>query len=1174
MARRLLSWSERVICICVVGLCVNGLHQDANGGLLVDWRASPVLSIDSTSPRFSWAIPLTQANQSSYQLQVFTQPSNAVVWDTGNVSSSQQYVLYDGPALNASSSYSWRVQTSGPASQVGVGQSAVGAAVSGELADYSSNASFVTGVWSTWQARPVWHPNATAGFVYLRSDVSIPSSLQVGNDSNDGDIIPWSRAGVGIYTAVAFATANPQGSINGEVENSKLLAAYKLYVNGAFVGLGPGRPGRCGPVCPVGGDPGTCNCTHQHVYDAYDITDLVVGTSAVQAPTDGNASFTLALQCFNYPPSSKSYAINVTSMVLLQVVVTYYDGSQVVLGTGLGDSAVSTHVAGAPDASAPAAAAAAVIPTAWQAFNADPYFNPSCCVSDAAWYNQPSENFIGSLEQVGWRNPGFNTSSAWTDAATLPPFDPAMQPLVARPTLPMMIADPALQPALVQEIGPGHWFIDLGVEIQGGLTVSWGADAAEGTQYYIRMGEELLTQTPPSVMYDMRTGNKYENIWTLRAGNQTFEHHEYLEFRYAEIVAVNGTSAQCAKTESGDYVTPITLACQDVGATITAVNFSSWGTPSGACLFNGTAPQSNDFLVNASCNYDKSPNVVAGLCVGKKSCTFTPSDQLFGNTDPCDKVYKWLAVAVNCSSGSSNGGSALAASRVSVGPAAPISITAWVLRYPAQYVDNQVLTSDASLNDVWGMCQYTVVATALDMYTDSNTRQRSVICAEALHLNILMQFATSYEVFMQRYTLEYTINTRPTGLGWAEWQALTIFSVFEYYQYSGDLSLFAEQYQHLRWFTEQSLVNVTGDGLWTCDGTSFDCTKPEIDWPSGMRDGFVFVPADTVVNAYTYRAMLNFADMASDLGGHDADVTFFNDAAAAVRKAMNAQLYVANSSRCGTAECQYNGTACGCYVDGLTTTHTAWHSSVFSVAFGIPTPDTLASVVAYIQSRSIADQDLCMPSNVYPAHWALAGLYQFANDYGVSGLSLLTCNGTNSWMAMLRQGATTAMEAWNADEKPNLTWSHSWGASPAAIIIRWLFGIRPLSPGFERVLIQPQLGTLTHIVGAAPSIKGPILLEVNQTVTSSFVRGDRHNQLPSVVPATFSMSFSVPGNTQARVCLPTPACAAADSEGNGDGTAVMLDGQVVTGVLDGGFTCVDPVPSGLHTAVCPATATA
>jgi hypothetical protein len=36
------------------------------------------------------------------------------------------------------------------------------------------------------------------------------------------------------------------------------------------------------------------------------------------------------------------------------------------------------------------------------------------------------------------------------------------------------------------------------------------------------------------------------------------------------------------------------------------------------------------------------------------------------------------------------------------------------------------------------MCQYTVVATALDMYTDSNTRQRSVICSEALHVNLLM----------------------------------------------------------------------------------------------------------------------------------------------------------------------------------------------------------------------------------------------------------------------------------------------------------------------------------------------------------------------------------------------------------------------------------------------------
>jgi hypothetical protein len=66
---------------------------------------------------------------------------------------------------------------------------------------------------------------------------------------------------------------------------------------------------------------------------------------------------------------------------------------------------------------------------------------------------------------------------------------------------------------------------------------------------------------------------------------------------------------------------------------------------------------------------------------------------------------------------------------------------------------------------VWDLCQYTVFATALDVYTDSNTRQRSVICMEALTINLLMQYATSTETALQEHTLTYALNGRPSGFG-------------------------------------------------------------------------------------------------------------------------------------------------------------------------------------------------------------------------------------------------------------------------------------------------------------------------------------------------------------------------------------------------------------------------
>lgn len=118
--------------------------------------------------------------------------------------------------------------------------------------------------------------------------------------------------------------------------------------------------------------------------------------------------------------------------------------------------------------------------------------------------------------------------------------------------------------------------------------------------------------------------------------------------------------------------------------------------------------------------------------------------------------------------------------------------------------------------------------------------------------------------------------------------------------------------------------------------------------------------------------------------------------------------------------------------DGATTDHEAWHSTVFALGMGIPTPAMADSVAAALLSRlplrntSVA---ACFPSSVWPTQWALEGLYAgLPDDHGRSALELLTCSGLNSWVGMLAQGATQAPEAWSPEVKPNLEWGMTWGA--------------------------------------------------------------------------------------------------------------------------------------------------
>ena len=58
--------------------------------------------------------------------------------------------------------------------------------------------------------------------------------------------------------------------------------------------------------------------------------------------------------------------------------------------------------------------------------------------------------------------------------------------------------------------------------------------------------------------------------------------------------------------------------------------------------------------------------------------------------------------------------------------------------------------------------------------------------------------------------------------------------------------------------------------------------------------------------------------------------------------------------------------------------------------------------------------------------------------------------------------------------KPNSDWNHAWGAAPANIIPRGLWGILPKTPGFGSVEIKPQMGNLKYSSIVVPTIRGQI----------------------------------------------------------------------------------------------------
>ena len=196
--------------------------------------------------------------------------------------------------------------------------------------------------------------------------------------------------------------------------------------------------------------------------------------------------------------------------------------------------------------------------------------------------------------------------------------------------------------------------------------------------------------------------------------------------------------------------------------------------------------------------------------------------------------------------------------------------------------------------------------------------------------------------------------------------------------------------------------------------------KDIVDWPQsgilglgkkepGETDGFVFQDVNTVVSAYHFQAVSQLAQIANVLK-QTADEKQFAELAQKLRVSFNEKLLDKKH---------------GVYFDGVGTDHTALHSNMFPMAFGLVPEKHRETVNKFIQSRGLA-------CSVYGSQFLMDAVYGGNNaDYG---LQLLTSTSERSWYNMIRVGSTISLEAWDNKYKPNQDWNHAWGAAPANII--------------------------------------------------------------------------------------------------------------------------------------------
>lgn len=394
------------------------------------------------------------------------------------------------------------------------------------------------------------------------------------------------------------------------------------------------------------------------------------------------------------------------------------------------------------------------------------------------------------------------------------------------------------------------------------------------------------------------------------------------------------------------------------------------------------------------------------------------------------------------------------------------------LEYPFDDTAAAFASSNSALDAVWAFCRYSIRATTFcGVYVDGD-RERIPYEADA-YLNQLGHYAVDREFALARHSHEYLLEqpTWPT-----EWKQHSVLMAWADYEATGDTRSLARHYDVLR-REKIYLDRARPDGL-----VDTSDLRDIVDWPGGERDDYDFRPVNTVVNAFHCHTLTLMARIADALG-KTADAAKFTAAAEHARASFHRVLF---------------DPAAGCYRDGEGSAHHAQHASFFPLAFGLVPAAEVRRVATFVKS-------LGMACSVYAAQYLLEAL--FLAGEADHAIRLMTSNDVRSWRNMLRQGATITWEAWDNRFKPNQDWNHAWGAAPANIIPRFILGVRPLEPGWSRVLVAPQPGPLTELHGIVPSIRGPI--HVDATLTPN---GIWH--LDARAPTGVSLTLRLPPPTR------------------------------------------------------------
>jgi len=260
-----------------------------------------------------------------------------------------------------------------------------------------------------------------------------------------------------------------------------------------------------------------------------------------------------------------------------------------------------------------------------------------------------------------------------------------------------------------------------------------------------------------------------------------------------------------------------------------------------------------------------------------------------------------------------------------------------------------------------------------------------------------------------------------------------------------------------------------------------------VDLSPVEKDGEV-----TAWQALYARALGAAADVA-EAAGEEESATHGRTEAEAVAKAARDRLW--DSGR-------------GLFVDSRHFEHSSRCASpatnYYALYGGLPKPEQAARILANLWKGDQTETAAWgLRENPFVKYFALETLM----ERGLASQALAMIR--SYWGAMARRGLATVPEVFPPEAAkaarvkddrlespyggpPPEVLCHGWGVHPAALVARWVLGVRPAGPGFEPLLVAPMPADLKRIAGRVWTPKGPVEIAIR--------RGQARREVRVIVP--------------------------------------------------------------------------